>query len=476
MLKKQSFIPERYSEFNRVPISPPIEYEQHVLLETQSKNLPVCGKLCHMEKECRFFNFDIIQKKCSMFSLMHTTSTTFSAEMTPFFFNKGKYTSLGYRQIQHGRFMYKVNEVSMNQESASKECMQQRSWLIKIDSESAMLSLQNVIAGNVRLDQTVCSEYLVSGLYGLDDSALDASSSKPSGSVSERSHWNWVKTYYISYSIDGNTWTVVTSQNNQPKIFTGNYDRNTLVKSNLVPNITARYIRINPQSYNKHNCLRFDLSGCYKVEETERYSEFNRVPILPPIEYEQHVLLETQSKNLPACGKLCHMDKECRFFNFDMIQKKCNMFSSMHTTYTTFSAEMTPFFVNKGKYTSLGYRQIQQGRFMYKVNEVSMNQESASKECMQQRSWLIKIDSASDMLSLQNVITGNITLELGYSHLFVSGRYLSMKWQHKDGSTINSSLWSPGNPYPGQGHCVVMTPTGLVSANCLEKHFSVCGF
>ncbi|XP_060076716.1 uncharacterized protein LOC132556343 [Ylistrum balloti] len=386
-----------------------------------------------------------------------------------------------------------------------------------IDFATTWWNLCHVIA-----DQTVCSEYLVSGFYGVDDSALNASSSKPSfygGILSPQnarlyidgklSAWcpneedtqpyiqvrfpretvvdtvilqgrggnlDWVKTYYISYSIDGNTWTIVTSQNNQPKIFTGNYDNNTLVKSNLVSNITARYLRIFPQSKNSRNCLRFDLSGCYKVMESERNSDFIRVPVLPTPDYKQRVVLQTKSKNLPACGKLCHMDKECRFFNFDMIQKKCSMFSSMHTIYTAFSAEMTPFFVNKGKYTPLGYRQIQQGRFMYKVNEVRMNQESASKECMQQHSWLIKIDSASDMLSLQNVIAGNVRLELGYSHLFVSGRYLSMKWQHNDGSAINSSLWSPGNPDPGQGHCVVMTPNGLVSAYCLEKHFSVCGF
>ncbi|XP_060075528.1 uncharacterized protein LOC132555193 [Ylistrum balloti] len=436
------------------------------------------------------------------------------------------FTSLGYRQIKKGGLIYRVNEVSLNQTSASDMCIQQHSQLVRIDSKSDMLSLQTIVAGNTILgkikasetkylfqlfvsgmymsnrwqysdgeminsalwspgnpdpsqghcvvltrngltNQTVCSEYLVSGLYGVEDSAISASSIWTSnrslcGPQNSRLHFNgttgaasswcagtrdiqqhiqvrfpmetivdavmlqgrghstqWVKTYYLLYSIDGITWTNVTSQNQQQRLFIGNNDANTVVKSSLVPSITAVYLRINPRSYSIHISLRFDVSGCYKVQyKIERRSEYYRVPMLPSQEYKQNILFETPSSSLPECGI----------------------------------------------FTSLGYRQIKKGGLIYRVNEVSLNQTSASEMCIQQHSQLVRIDSKSDMLSLQTIVAGNTILAKYHFQLFVSGMYMSNQWQYSDGEIINSALWSPGNPDPSQGHCVVLTRNGLTNS------------
>ncbi|XP_060075527.1 hemocytin-like [Ylistrum balloti] len=375
--------------------------------------------------------------------------------------------------------------------------------------------------------QTVCSEYLVSGLYGVENSAISASSIWTSnrnvcGPQNSRLHFNgtrtgvasswcagtlddqqhiqvrlpretvvgavmikgrqeeelyqYVETYYLLYSMDGITWSYVTSEIQQPKLFTGNNGSNTVVKSSLVPSITAVYLRINPRSFHHYISLQFDVSGCYKVEETGRRSEFYRVPMLSSQVYKQNIIFETPSSSLPECGKQCHKDKRCISFSFDMSQRNCSGYPSVPAIHTAFSAGLTPFFVKKGIFTSLGYRQIKKGGLIYRVNEVSLNQTSASEMCIQQHSQLVRIDSKSDMLSLQTIVAGNTILAKYHFQLFVSGMYMSNQWQYSDGEIINSALWSPGNPDPSQGHCVVLTRNGLTSEKCSERLFSLCGW
>ncbi|CAH3103665.1 unnamed protein product, partial [Porites lobata] len=44
--------------------------------------------------------------------------------------------------------------------------------------------------------------------------------------------------------------------------FTGNTDRNTVVLNVLHPSIDARYIRVNPKTWNSHISMRMELLGC----------------------------------------------------------------------------------------------------------------------------------------------------------------------------------------------------------------------
>ncbi|KAL9978609.1 hypothetical protein ACROYT_G016145 [Oculina patagonica] len=75
-----------------------------------------------------------------------------------------------------------------------------------------------------------------------------------------------VKTYTLSYSVDGTHWTGY-KQRSVEKVFAGNTDRNTVITHSLKPHIEARYIRLHPKTYN-HNvpCLRAELYGCRTVK------------------------------------------------------------------------------------------------------------------------------------------------------------------------------------------------------------------
>eukprot|EP00942_MAST-04A_sp_MAST-4A-sp1_P007040 g7040.t1 len=61
----------------------------------------------------------------------------------------------------------------------------------------------------------------------------------------------WVKTYTISTSVDGNTWQAVESG----KIFNGNTDENTKI-TNTFASIPARYVRLFPKKYHDHMSMR----------------------------------------------------------------------------------------------------------------------------------------------------------------------------------------------------------------------------
>ena len=48
----------------------------------------------------------------------------------------------------------------------------------------------------------------------------------------------------------------------QFQVFEGTYDQNSVVNVTLNPPIYAKYIRINPQTWNNNIGLRFELIGC----------------------------------------------------------------------------------------------------------------------------------------------------------------------------------------------------------------------
>ncbi|XP_028417633.1 uncharacterized protein LOC114542082, partial [Dendronephthya gigantea] len=80
-----------------------------------------------------------------------------------------------------------------------------------------------------------------------------------------RNNYNqWVKTYSVSYSLDGRIFYAYES-GGVGKIFIGNTDRNTIIKNVLSPAITARYVRIHPVTWQRHISMRMELYGCYRA-------------------------------------------------------------------------------------------------------------------------------------------------------------------------------------------------------------------
>lgn len=80
-----------------------------------------------------------------------------------------------------------------------------------------------------------------------------------------RADWNqWVTKYRLQYAVDGVNFQYYKEQGQSAiKEFTGNTDRNTIVRYNLNPPITARFIRFRPVSWTGHISMRAELYGCF---------------------------------------------------------------------------------------------------------------------------------------------------------------------------------------------------------------------
>ncbi|XP_031562905.1 uncharacterized protein LOC116298543 [Actinia tenebrosa] len=71
----------------------------------------------------------------------------------------------------------------------------------------------------------------------------------------------WVKTYTVLYSNDGQFWRAY-SAGGRTKVFSGNFDRYTVVGHNFEPAIVTRYIRVNPTAWHGHISMRLQYYGC----------------------------------------------------------------------------------------------------------------------------------------------------------------------------------------------------------------------
>lgn len=79
--------------------------------------------------------------------------------------------------------------------------------------------------------------------------------------VATQSHYNYdtrVKSYSLQYSLDGIHFTDFKGG----KVFTGNKDRDTVVKHDFHTPMIAKYIRLIAKSWHKLICLRMELYGC----------------------------------------------------------------------------------------------------------------------------------------------------------------------------------------------------------------------
>ena len=72
--------------------------------------------------------------------------------------------------------------------------------------------------------------------------------------------YQWVTSYYVSFSNDGFYWTTY-KENGSTKIFQGNRDQNTEVKHTLNSPVTARFIKCSPQTWCEHITRRVEAYG-----------------------------------------------------------------------------------------------------------------------------------------------------------------------------------------------------------------------
>ncbi|XP_051896717.1 inactive carboxypeptidase-like protein X2 [Pristis pectinata] len=74
-------------------------------------------------------------------------------------------------------------------------------------------------------------------------------------------HNDWVNTYYVQFSNDSRTWMTYTD-GYYDWLFFGNVDTDTPVLSEFPETVVARFIRINPQSWNGSLCMRMEVLAC----------------------------------------------------------------------------------------------------------------------------------------------------------------------------------------------------------------------
>ncbi|XP_033117579.1 uncharacterized protein LOC117117396 [Anneissia japonica] len=72
----------------------------------------------------------------------------------------------------------------------------------------------------------------------------------------------WVTSYKVHYSFDGENFKTILNASGQAAVFTGNSDGNTAVTNMFHIPVYAQYIRINPISWMHRICMRFEVIGC----------------------------------------------------------------------------------------------------------------------------------------------------------------------------------------------------------------------
>uniref|UniRef100_V9KB80 Adipocyte enhancer-binding protein 1-like protein n=1 Tax=Callorhinchus milii TaxID=7868 RepID=V9KB80_CALMI len=74
-------------------------------------------------------------------------------------------------------------------------------------------------------------------------------------------HNDWVSSYFVQFSNDSRTW-ITYSDGYYDWLFYGNVDIDTPVMNEFPGTVVARYIRINPQTWNGSLCMRMEVLGC----------------------------------------------------------------------------------------------------------------------------------------------------------------------------------------------------------------------
>nr|XP_045582104.1 hemocytin-like isoform X3 [Procambarus clarkii] len=78
----------------------------------------------------------------------------------------------------------------------------------------------------------------------------------------------WVESFTVRYSPDGNTWNTLQNPDGTDKVFAGNYDDRSPSKTNFDRLIEARFLEIRPKTWKDNIAMRVEVLGCF-----EPYSE-----------------------------------------------------------------------------------------------------------------------------------------------------------------------------------------------------------
>ncbi|XP_033120771.1 lactadherin-like, partial [Anneissia japonica] len=72
----------------------------------------------------------------------------------------------------------------------------------------------------------------------------------------------WVTSYEIFYSVDGNLFQPIRNSDCQVTRFVGNSDQDTTVTNIFTDPVYTQFVRIHPVDWHGHISLRFEVLGC----------------------------------------------------------------------------------------------------------------------------------------------------------------------------------------------------------------------
>uniref|UniRef100_A0A3B3XS39 Discoidin, CUB and LCCL domain containing 2 n=1 Tax=Poecilia mexicana TaxID=48701 RepID=A0A3B3XS39_9TELE len=126
----------------------------------------------------------------------------------------------------------------------------------------------------------------------------------------------FVKAYRVLFSKDGKEWHFYRETNSsQDKIFQGNMDYQDKVRNNFIPPIEARFVRINPTSWEQRIALKLELFGCVpgggRAAATKLFTTSGSGSTPPPAKtkHPPHLSEATHTPDIrnttmpPHCGK-----------------------------------------------------------------------------------------------------------------------------------------------------------------------------
>ncbi|XP_064120414.1 hemocytin-like [Macrobrachium nipponense] len=95
---------------------------------------------------------------------------------------------------------------------------------------------------------------------------------------------DWVESFTVRYSPDGKTWNSILNPDGSEKVFPGNYDRDSVVKTKFDRVIQAQFLEIRPKTWKNNIAMRAEVLGCFHPypEVTTTEAPFTTTLIPPP--------------------------------------------------------------------------------------------------------------------------------------------------------------------------------------------------
>ncbi|XP_033106829.1 EGF-like repeat and discoidin I-like domain-containing protein 3 [Anneissia japonica] len=137
--------------------------------------------------------------------------------------------------------------------------------------------------------------------------------------------YQWVTSYEILYSVDGNFFQPIRNSDGQETNFVGNSDRDTNVTNIFPEPVFAQFVRIHPTGWHIWISLRFEVLGCSAglVGNSTYYKSYHR-------NQQCSITTENTTTSCIRCAVVCMRALECKYFRYD---GECHIYTCSNNGY-----------------------------------------------------------------------------------------------------------------------------------------------